>query len=120
MNPERRRDPRVEHCHAIRYRPSGATGKPFEAWLDGVMTDLSAGGLRLTGTYPFETGDRVEVELLLPIRPDPFLFVGEVRWHKPVAADLSEYGMVFVEVSPEQQFELDGLVQFLRQRPTKS
>jgi len=108
-------------------------GEFREIWRPATILDLGAGGLRFESEHCFESGSRVgglrfESEhcfesgsrvmfsTTLPLRPEPYEFVGEVLWERRVGG-VYEYGVVFVEVTVDQQSEIDQLVQFLRQTP---
>ncbi len=83
------------------------------------MADLSAGGLRLIGRQPLERGVHLELQILLPIRQEPYLMSGQTVWQREVA-DGYEYGVAFLDMTPDKQVQLDELVQFMRNRRTKA
>ena len=61
-----------------------------------------------------DKGVRLEFHVALPTRKEPYLFRGQVVWSEPTAAELKkEYGVVFLDATPEKQAEIDELVEFL-------
>ncbi len=91
-------------------------GEFREVWRPATILDLGAGGLRFESEHCFESGSRVMFSTTLPLRPEPYEFVGEVLWERRVGG-VYEYGVVFVEVTVDRQSEIDQLVQFLRHAP---
>ena len=83
----------------------------------GILTDLNASGLQFSGELSLESGTRIEVHLQLPNRTKPYQFQGEIVWMRPAHSGLTEYGVQFVDVTPDQQFEIDDLVRFLMHPP---
>jgi len=80
------------------------------------MLDVSAGGLRLRTHQPIELGDRVELQIQLSLRQQPYLLPGRVVWIQETALGV-EHGVAF-EVDSDHQAELDELARFLtQQRP---
>ena len=111
---ERRKDPRVGIPFAIKYR---LVGKFLEMWNDGLMTDLSAGGVRCVSAQPLDRGDQVELQITLPNWREPFLCSGRIVWQKDSPAG-PEHGVSFMDVTPDKQIKIDELVQFLiKERP---
>ena len=91
-------------------------GEFQEVWRPATILDLGAGGLRFESEQCFEAGSRVKFSTTLPLRPEPYEFVGQVLWERRVGS-VYEYGVVFVDVTVDRQSEIDQLVQFLRQSP---
>jgi len=114
--PERRKDPRAPVWLAARYH---LVEEAPDLWYMGTITDLSAGGLRMAGDRRLEPGAKLDLEIALAHRPEPVRLKGEVVWVRSLASG-SEYGVMFIELSPDQQVELDELVQFLIQKRTQS
>lgn len=79
------------------------------------MADLSAGGLRLVGRQPLERGVLLELQIVLPIRQEPYFINGRVAWQRDMT-DEYEYGVAFLDVTPDKQVQLDELVQFMMNR----
>ena len=113
MGQERREYRRADLRFVIKYRRAGAL---MDLWRDGTMTDLSAGGLRFSTEELIDQGVTLEFQILLPIRKDPYVLVGQVVSEAPSEPQRSEYGAAFVDVSPDKQVEVDELVQFLTRR----
>ncbi len=107
--PERRKDPRANVWLPVRYR---LLPESRVLWDNGTVTDFSAGGLRLLCDRRIEPESQVEFELNPTKRERAYVLRGTVMWVKPSAAGC-ECGVMFIDVSPDQQFELDEIVQFL-------
>jgi len=109
MGSERREYERLEWRFPIQYRRVGGLLDP---WRNGFLLNLSAGGFRVTAEEQFDAGTKLEFQITLPIRPDPYSLVGEVISEATLTSGM-EYGVVLRELSPDKQYELDELVQFL-------
>ena len=84
------------------------------AWVTLTALNLSAVGVRLRSADPFEPGTTLEIQLQLPSMPQPVIVCGQVVWTQMHASGVSENGVEFVDVSPEQGLQIDQLVQFLK------
>ena len=107
---------RVSLPITLRFRPAGEL---MEMWSVGTLLDLSAGGLRFTSLKPIESGSRLEFQIVLPMRKEPYVLSAEILWEKGSPAGLLEYGGSFLDVNPGQQAELDDLVEFLTKSSEK-
>lgn len=93
-----------------------------EAWHQVALLDLSAGGMSFTGEDLFEpnaSGEpnaSLEIKIQLPTDTGPLLLRGALRRRKALATNVAEYGVEFVQLTPDQQVKIDQLVQFLRKR----
>lgn len=114
MGRERRQFDRVDLGLAVQYR---RTDLPVATWQPGNLQDLSAGGMRVFAPEPLPVGERLEVQVRLPVRPVPILMAGQIMWEKPVQGG-NEYGVMFEQATIDRQSELDELVQFLRAKPS--
>ena len=106
---------------SIKYRITGRDMK--DAWSPGVLANLAAGGLRFTCDRMVGEGDALEFRLTLPTREEPYYVNGIVMWATPLAGGV-DCGVAFTDLSPDAQFELGELVEFLntnsvRQRPAE-
>jgi len=108
---ERRKDRRVEFTFPVKYR---LVGKFLEMWQEGRIADLSAGGLRLMTSQFIERGEELELQVQLPMQQGPYVLVGRAVWRKETPTH-HEYGVAFVDVTPEKQIGIDGLVRVLSQ-----
>ena len=95
-------------------------GALSEAWQRVAVVDFSAGGLRFHSDEPFDPGEPLEVQVRLPNIRWPLLLRALVVRSEPLAPGACRCAVEFVEVTPDQQAEIDGLVQFLRTRPSSS
>ena len=77
-----------------------------------VGADLSAGGLRLMTMEPIEVGMKLQFEISLTVRKDPFILLGRVVWERQVGKG-SECGVEFTDISPDVQMEIDRLVELV-------
>ena len=111
---DRREFHRAKVPTSIEYRIVEEQGVGFH---QGILTDLNAGGLQFAGELSVELRTRLELRLQLPSRTKPYQFQGEVVWARPAHSSLTEYGVQFVDVTPDQQFEIDDLVRFLIHPP---
>lgn len=109
MGKEQREFERAELHLPIQYRPAGGFAS---LWQQGTLVNISATGLRLAARGMLELEAKVEVALTLPIRSTPYMFSGTVA-SEHVQPGQHEYGVVFVDVTPEKSEEIDELVRFL-------
>ncbi len=112
MGREQREFDRAELNFPIRYRLAGELAA---LWQQGALVDISASGLRLATRELLEPDVKVEFELILPIRKDPYVFVG-IMASEHQRPGQREYGISFVDVTADKYVEIDELVQFLNQR----
>jgi c-di-GMP-binding flagellar brake protein YcgR len=111
MGSERREYLRAQYQCKIRYRPHLELMGMM--WYAGTMTDFSASGLRFVGSQPLEPDSRVELEIALPMQDEPYSFMGRVAWEQSQEEGSYEYGVEFVDVTPDQQVVVDELARFL-------
>ena len=105
MGKERRGFGRARLDFSMRYKRVGAL---MDLWHRAALTDISAGGLRFATDELMDEGSKLEFEVILPIRKDPYLLIGRV-----VSEQEGEYGVVLLDVPPDKQVEVDELVEFL-------
>ena len=117
MGIDRRRFDRVTASFEVECRRAGALS---ETWRRVVVVDFSAGGLRFHSEEPFDPGEPLEVQIRLPNIRWPLLLRARVVRSDPLSPGTCRCAVEFVEVTPDQQAEIDGLVQFLRTRPPSS
>ena len=113
MGSERREFDRVPIPVPVRFRVLG--GFPG-MWLDGLVQELGAGGLRFTSLQPVEQDAVLEFQLTLPDRTEPYALTGQVLWVDAARPEALEYGTVFIDVTDGQRAFIDELVQFLKIR----
>ncbi len=114
---ERRRFVRVALPHPVQYRLQEESAG---SWRSALMTDFSAAGLRFICDRTLKAGTPVEFEMFFPTRTEPYHFVTSVVWGRAAASGTFEHGVAFTTVTPEQQYEIDELVQFLIRDRTKT
>lgn len=117
MTSDQRQFKRIDLPVTIRHRP---VGELTEMWSVGTLMDLSAGGLRFSSLKALQEGMRLEFQLVLSARREPYVLLGSVVWEKQSPGGMLEYGVVFADTSPERQAELDELVEFLTKGPRRS
>ena len=113
MGGERREFDRVLVPMPVRFRVLGGF---LGMWLDGLVQDLSAGGLRLTSLQPVDRDATLEFQLTLPGRMEPYTLTGQVLWVDAARPEALEYGAVFINVTDGQRAFIEELVQFLKSR----
>ena len=113
MDSERREFDRVPLPMSIRVH---VMDDLLGTWLDGLVQDLSASGLRFTSPRPLEPDATVEFQVALPGRMEPDTLTGRVLWVEAVGPDEFECGAAFGDISDGQRAFLDELVQFLKSR----
>jgi Tfp pilus assembly protein PilZ len=89
-----------------------------------VLANLAAGGLRFACDRMIGEGDSLELRLTLPTRGEPYYLKGVVMWVTPLTVG-ADCGVAFTDTSPDAQFELNELVEFLnahnlRPRPPRN
>jgi hypothetical protein len=110
MGQERRRFARVTQPFNARYRRYGELS---QSWRTIKTLNISASGLRFCDAEMLEPLGILELELTLPSLREPLMLRGQVVWNQTLASGVNEYGVEFVEVSPQQGEQIDLLVKFL-------
>jgi hypothetical protein len=117
MGEEQRRFERVPESFEVRCRHYGAFS---ETWRSVVTLDLSASGLSFQSLEAYELAEMLEVEIRLPSFRTPLVLHGEVVRCKPMPSGVWESAIHFQDVKPDEQVQIDELVQFLRRPPSPS
>jgi len=107
---ERRDFGRVPVPFDIRYRIYGELG---ESWHEIATINISAGGMRFRTDDLIDVGTPLEVQIALPGSPAPLIVQGKVVWSQLLGSGVSENGVQFTAMTPEQHEHIDGLVRFL-------
>ena len=84
-------------------------------WHDGLLLDLSAGGMRFAADEIIPLGAPLQFEMYFPIRMHPYRFNGRTVWVRE-GRDM-QYGAELLDVTPRQENELAELIQFLNVPP---
>jgi len=108
---ERRLFPRVPQPIDARYRLTDEMGT---SWHAITLINISAGGVRFRTEEPIEPGAPIELQVQLPGLREPLVLRGQAVWSTLQASGVTETGVEFLSVTPEQQFQIDNVVQFLR------
>lgn len=111
MDNERRQFGRIALPLDIEYQPRDLLKRRGVA----KMVDLSAGGMRLECPERVQVDSQLELQLRLPTRGKPYVFVGRVVWEQPLAEG-SRCGVQFIDVSIDIQADIDQLVQLMGPR----
>ena len=108
---ERRSFHRMDQVVEGRYRVSGH----FSA-LGSAMTllNFSAGGARFRSQEQLEKNTLLEIEVKISGLRDALHVKGYVVWSTLRASGVAETGVEFLDVSPDQQYQIDSIVQFFR------
>ena len=107
---ERRRFGRTSQSVELQYRLRGEFASP---WTQTATGNLSAGGARFRCQEPLRAGDELELRLQLSGSPKPLELRGRVVWGQMQASGVTEIGAEFIDVTDQQQVQIDELVQFL-------
>ena len=111
---QKRRHLRVSLPVPIKYRIEGESGA---ASREGLLVNLSAGGLRFTSdmlsSAQLIPGQRLQLEWSLENRVEPYTLQGEIVWTHDTASRLVECGVEFFDITPDQELELGQIVEFL-------
>jgi len=111
---ERRDFGRVPVPFDIRYRVYGELG---ESWHDLTTINISAGGMRFCTEELIDVGTSLEIQIGLPGSPAPLIVQGKVIWSRLLGSGVSENGVQFIAMTPQQHEHIDGLVRFLMTKP---
>lgn len=111
---ERRRRPRIRQPFYAKCRPVGGVGG--SAWYHVNPLNLSAHGMKFLGPRLFEHGCSLECSITSQNTVRPLVLSGRAVWGKTHPSGAVEQGIEFVDVTPEQQVQLDGLVRTLSAR----
>jgi DNA-binding response OmpR family regulator len=101
---ERRRDPRRVIMAEVKVLSRDQT--PIAL---GELVDLSAGGAQIHLAVRLDVKARIRVALHLPAGSGAFNLEGEVQWQRAVPRGFA-HGVAFVDVTPQQQAQLAGLL----------
>lgn len=110
MTHERQFD-RAQAPVPIQFRVLGGSGG---AWLDGLMLDLSAGGMQFTTPHPVPQGALIEFRIQPLGRLQPCVVTGQVLRVDASKPEHTTYGAFFTHMNDQQQQMLEELVQFLK------
>ena len=113
MGDELRQFDRVPQAFMVRCRSSGSL---TAIWQSMSTLDVSAGGILLRGEMLADPGDVLDIALLMPGGKEQLLR-GRVIRVKEWGPGMFESAVEFVNVSPDQQADIDQLVQFLKKGP---
>ena len=111
---ERRDFGRIPVPFDIRYRIYGELG---ESWHDLTTSNISGGGMRFRTEELITVGTPLEVQIGLPGSPAPLVVRGKIVWSRLLGSGVSENGVQFMDMTPEQHEHIDGLVRFLMKKP---
>ena len=78
-------------------------------WADGELVDLGSGGARLALPHVLHGGRTVRLAFAVPGDGARVSVDGRLQWRAPEARGFA-YGMSFVDVRPEAQFQIDAFV----------
>lgn len=112
MGQEQRRFPRIPQPFEVQYR----VGEVGLGWDTAITVNLSAVGVRLRSDRPIDQGSQIELQITLPNTPEPLHLLGLVVWSQMQSPHVTETGVEFLDVTLEQQTQIDQLVQFLSRR----
>lgn len=111
MGSEQRRFPRITQSLDARYRTAGGFS---ESWQSVRTVDLSATGMRVRSEQLLELMVTLELRLQVPGLRQPMEVRGQVVRSQMLPSGVTEAGIDFLEMSLEQQQQVDELVRFLK------
>ena len=106
---EQRRSPRIARSFMVRYR---VTVPQDTVWLVSPLRDLSSGGARLLSERSLVVGDQMELQLILPMAPQPVPLKARVAWVKPAPLSTVEIGVTFDPQDAGVQQTIDNAVTY--------
>ncbi len=110
MGQEQRQFPRVPQPFEAKYH---RLGELTQGWSTARTMNLSAGGIRFRSEESFEPGTLLEVQLQLPSETQLLMLQGRVIWCQAQASGVAEVGVEFLNLTPQQQVQIDNIVNFL-------
>ncbi len=113
MGEEQRRFQRIPEAFEVKCRHLGAFS---ETWRHVVTVDLSAGGLGFQSAELYDLSDSLEIQIRLPSFRMPLELRARLVRCTPMLSGVSECAVEFIDVTPDQQAEIDELVRFLNKR----
>ncbi len=114
MPREQRRFSRTSQALEAQYRQARGLGV---SWVAVTTVNISAAGARFRGPEPLEAGEMLEVRIQLPGAHKPLDAEARIIWSKMQASGVTEYGVEFLNISDQQQAQIDQLVEFLGKDP---
>ncbi len=114
---ERRHGPRVARAFMVRYRlPLAGQG----SWQLSPLRDFSSEGARFISEHPFQIGDRLDVQLLLPSSRDPIALSVRIAWTRPAQFGTIELGVAFDLRDPIVKQSIDNAAAYFLRRKDPS
>ena len=95
-------------------------GSLWYIWRGVAVTDFSAGGRGFDAEELFEEGEPLDIQIRLPSARASLLLRARVVRCRPLPSKACRCAVEFIEMTSDQQAEIDGLVQFLRTPPASS
>lgn len=111
MTKERRSFPRVPQPFEARYRLTDEMGASWHAM---TLVNISAGGVRFRTDQLIEQDTPLQIQVQLPGMREALVVSGHAVWSTLQASGVMEIGVEFLNVTPDQQLQIDNVVQFLR------
>ena len=116
LQPERRSRLRITQSFHATYRQVGG---PSPSWCSMSAVNLGLTGARFRSPRSLEQDCVLELSILLPKTVHPFLLRARVIWSKTYPSGILEYGVEFIDVTPDQARQIGKLVEsLLKGRPT--
>lgn len=83
---------------------------------NGVVLDVSQGGLRISSVLQLEPNREIGIFLVLPSKEKGITFICQVRWHMPYVTGMEHWtGLKIIKTSDDQ-----GFTAFIDQLPEMS
>ena len=117
MGEEMRRFDRIREAFRVECRRYGALA---ETWRPVIAVDLSASGFAFITDEWFQDGEPVSIQFRLPGQSAPLQLRATIIRSIQEGPGAIQCAAEFSSITPDQQAEIDTLVQFLKSRPDSS
>ena len=114
MSEEPRRFDRIQELFRVECQRYGTLA---EIWRPVIVVDLSAAGFAFITDEWFQEGESVSIQFRLPGQSEPLQLRATVMRSVKEQPGGIQCAVEFSHITPDQQTEIDRLVQFLKSRP---
>ncbi|MFQ5737842.1 MAG: PilZ domain-containing protein [Acidobacteriota bacterium] len=114
MDSDKRKHPRTTAGSRVRYRSSPSRHATAQ-YCEGLLENVSLGGVFITAEQPLPEGDLVELELQSGFGDEPILATAVVRWNR-TRFQPRGMGLQFVEFEGRGKEQLEAWIQGLLSR----
>ncbi len=112
---ERRKHKRVEKKFRVNYKLIMGEDEVSEirknvSKVEGESSDISMGGLRITGEMPGNSGDIIRLEVYVEGRETPITTFAEIKWTKPGEDETKLFGLEFLILKDADKETINELI----------